>query len=266
MRARNRIIAAAALLLLSGGSLIMVNPFAAAAAGGSSDFGEVDAAVSAEAAAATTVPASCPAHPKVGKICGHTRILLVTYSVRTECQIQNNYPVNPGASPKTWTIKPGSKIIWRYNVNAHVALISDPARGAFPHWGFVTNSECIGTTLGQQGAYWRFEKANGGTARWVKHATPQIPAGQPIPQRTLAGRSQSAKTHYWNTVDWTPAGPAVPAAHQKAPHDRTLRDRPNEFVIGNVKAGWEIRPTGERRAGYTKVYVPSLKRWGWLQL
>jgi len=215
------------------------------------------------AAAAAAAPDTCPKHPSVGEICGHTRILLVAYSVKpnTPCHVQANYPHNPGTGRKTWTINPGARVIWRYNVNSHVAAIADPAEKSFPHWGFVTNSECVGATVGQRSHYWRF---NG--TRWVEHATPPIPAGLPMPKRLRSGRSQNAATNYWNDVDWTPAGPAVPAAKQKLAHNRTLRDRPNEFVIGNVRAGWQVRPTGEKQAGYTKVYVPSLKRWGWLQL
>jgi hypothetical protein len=259
---RIRVAIATTALLVSGGLLTVTGSTAASAA----DDAAESADTAAESADAATAPASCPKNPAVGKVCGHTRILLVRYSVKTECRIQDNYPVNPGASPKTWTVAPGATIIWRYNVNDHVALISDPAKNGFPHWGFVTNSECIGTTLRQQGTYWRFEKPTNGKARWVKHKTPLIPAGQSIPRRTFAGRSQNARTNYWNSVDWTPAAAGTTLAARKLSHNRTLRDRPAEFVIGNVKAGWQVRPTNEHRSGYTKVYVPSLKRWGWLQL
>jgi hypothetical protein len=259
MQRWKRIAGSAVALCAAGALALTAGPSAAAAASDDTADPQLETA-------AVTVPDSCPKSPKVGTLCGHTRILLVTYSVKSECHIQDNYPHNAGASPKTWTIKPGATIIWRYNVNGHVALISDPAKQSFPHWGFVTNSECIGTTTGQQASYWRYEKPKHGQAKWVRHATPPIPAGQPMPKRLLSGRSQNAHAGYWNKVDWTPAGPAVPAAHQKTTHNATLRDRPNEFVIGNVKSGWEVRPTGQHQAGYTKVYVPSLHRWGWLQL
>jgi len=44
----------------------------------------------------------------------------------------------------------------------------------------------------------------------------------------------------------------------------TLRDRPNRFVIGNVFAGWRVRSTEAHARGWTKVYVPVLRRWGWV--
>jgi hypothetical protein len=262
VRTWKRIAVAAIVLGAVGGVAAAVRPLAAAASNwGQAVAPDPDTAESdVVLASAATVPDSCPKSPKVGTICGHTRILLVAYWAKTECRIQDNYPHNAGASRKTWTITPGAKIIWRYSVNAHVALISDPARNTFPHWGFVTNSECIGTTVGQHSSYWKFEKPKNAKARWVQHATSAIPAGQPVPSRLLYGRSQSKQAHYWNRVDWTPVGPTVPAAGQKMTHNRTLRDRPNEFVIGNVKAGWEVRLTGQHQAGYTKVYVPSLHR------
>jgi hypothetical protein len=219
------------------------------------------------AAEATTVPDSCPKHPKVGTICGHTRILIVKYTVVKTCHVQRNYPLNPGTGRKAWTIEPGPKAVvgWRFNITANVAMISDPTAPDFPHWGIVTNSDCIGKTVGQDGHYLRYEKKNGKLG-WVRYETPSIPAGQPMPTVILSGHSQNKKTHYWNTVDWTPKGPAIPAVKQKMAHNATLRDRPNEFVIANVMKGWEVRPTSEKRGTYTRVYVPSLKRWGWLQI
>ncbi|QDY11127.1 hypothetical protein FJK98_31570 [Micromonospora sp. HM134] len=260
MKTWKRVVATAAVLFTAGSLAATVNPLAAAAVSGT---------VGASAMAAKAVPSSCPKSPQVGKVCGHTRILLVKYSVRAVCRVQDNYPHNPGAGRKTWTIKPGATIIWRYNVNAHVALISDPARDSkhlFPHWGFVINSECIGKTLEQSGHYWRFEKPKHGAARWVRHDTPPVHAGQSMPHRTLYGRSQSVRSGYWKRVDWTPAGSTVPATQRKMAHNRTLRDLPNGFVIGNAKAGWQVRPTSQHQAGYTRVYVPSLHRWGWVLL
>ncbi|WP_204011933.1 hypothetical protein [Virgisporangium aurantiacum] len=70
MRIRIRVAVATTALLVAGGLLTATSPTAAAAAD--------DTAESADAA---TAPASCPKNPAVGKICGHTRILLVKYSV-----------------------------------------------------------------------------------------------------------------------------------------------------------------------------------------
>ena len=69
-----------------------------------------------------------------------------------DCTIHANYPVNPG--DRKWTIAAGGTINWRYNVTSRVAAISDP-RGhdkGFPWWGFVTDSSCIGTSVGQTGS------------------------------------------------------------------------------------------------------------------
>ena len=66
--------------------------------------------------------------------------------------------------------------------------------------------------------------------------------------------------------EWDKTYGAIPATDTVVKHNRTLRDRPNEFVIGNVRAGWHVRTTHETKAGYTKVYVPVLHKWGWLQL
>ena len=63
-------------------------------------------------------------------------------------------------------------------------------------------------------------------------------------------------------------------AAKRHPHRTSLT-----FVALTVLIGWtvaygtlysvgspNVRPTGQHQAGYTKVYVPSLHRWGWLQL
>ncbi|WP_285685481.1 hypothetical protein [Actinoplanes sp. NBRC 103695] len=197
------------------------------------------------------------------------------FTVVKPCHVQRNYPRNPGSGRKTWTINPGSTVAWRYNITADAAMVSDPNVAQFPHWGVVTNSDCIGATVGQRGHYWRYQKRGNGKRGWVRHETPAIPAGQPMPKVTnhpgykshrLYGRSQSKKSHYWNKVDWQPKSTTAPRTRHKMTHNATLRDRPNEFVISNVMRGWLVLPTSEERKGYTKVYVPSLKRWGWIQL
>jgi hypothetical protein len=236
-----------------------------AAVGLSAAVGYVQPAVAAISSAGSAAgedgddaPAAVAAgKPKEGDVRGHRRILIVDYSVRSDCKVHANYPVNPG--DHGWTIPKGAKISWRFNVTSKVAAISDPAAtSAFPHWGFVEDSGCIGTSTGQRSSYQQFH--NG---KWVTHET-SFPAGRPVPSRILSGRSQYAP--YWRAVDWHPDHGAVPAAHRQLGHNRTLRDAPHRFVIGNVYADWQVRPTGEVRDGYTKVYVPSLHRWGWLQL
>lgn len=195
--------------------------------------------------------------PKEGDVRGHRRILIVTYHVTADCTVHTNYPVNPG--DRGWTIKKGATIAWRFNVTDTVAAISDPARGSgFPHWGFVTNSSCIGTSTGQHSSYQIFHNH-----RWVTVKT-SFPADQPMPKRLLSGRSQYQP--FWRAVDWHPSHGAVPGAERTLGHNRTLRDAPHRFVIGNVFADWHVRPTTTHQDGYTLVYVPALHRWGWLQL
>ena len=179
----------------------------------------------------------------------HRRILIVRYHVVKDCKIHANYPSNPG--DHAWVIKKGATISWRYNVTSKIAAVSDPARTkSFPHWGFVEDSSCIGASTGQESTY--------------RGKPISFPAGRPMPQRILSGRSQFEP--FWRAVDWHPDHGAIPAAQHKLGHDRTLRDAPHRFVIGNVYAAWQVRPTSAHQDGYTLVYVPSLKRWGWLQL
>jgi len=197
--------------------------------------------------------------PKEGEVVkGHRRILLVTYYVATDCVVHLNYPTNP--SNRSWTIRKGAKIIWRYNVTSKVAAVSDPARDGFPHWGFVEDSTCIGKSTSQDPNNYKVIE-NG---KEVVKKTPPYPAGVSIPKRILSGRSQYAP--FWRKVDCRPDHGAVPGARHKMTHNATLRDAPHRFVIGNVYDNWEVRPTGKTQDGYTEVYVPSLGRWGWLQL
>lgn len=196
--------------------------------------------------------------PKEGEVVkGHRRILLVTYHVRKDCVVHPNYPTNPGG--RHWTIRTGEKIIWRYNVTSKVAAVSDPA-GGFPHWGFVEDSTCIGTSTGQDAQEYTVIEHG----KEVVKKTPPYPAGVAMPTRILSGRSQYEP--FWRKVDWRPDHGAVPGARHKMTHNATLRDAPHRFVIGNVYDTWEVRPTGRTQDGYTEVYVPSLGRWGWLQL
>lgn len=90
------------------------------------------------------------------------------------------------------------------------------------------------------------------------------PAGRPIPKRLLQGRSAMAADHY-RPVDFRPTPGRVINDHKRIDSKGTLRDAANRFVIGNVFAGWHVHQTDERNAGWTKVYVPNAKRWGWVQ-
>jgi hypothetical protein len=180
----------------------------------------------------------------------HSKILIVDYHVVKDCVVHANYPINPGNH--AWTVPKGSKIGWRYNVTGKVAAVSDVDHpNQFPHWGFVEDSGCIGKSVGQ-------------TKKLGNGKTISYPAGVPVPARILSGRSQNDAG--WRSVDWRPSGGAIPGAHRALGHNATLRDTPGDFVIGNVYAAWQVRPTGARKNGYTLVYVPSLQRWGWLQL
>jgi hypothetical protein len=210
------------------------------------------------AAGAATAAAAAAAPPKEGDVRGHRRILIVTYHVTKTCTVRANYSVNPGG--RQWTIPAGGTINWRYNVTSRVAAVSDPRGGAkgFPWWGFVTDSTCIGTSVGQTAGYQIFH--NG---QWEAR-TISYPAGRAVPKRILSGRSQFSP--FWRAVDWHPSHGAVPGAKHKMTHNATLRDAANRFVIGNVFNTWQVRPTSSRSGGMTKVYVPALHRWGWLQL
>jgi hypothetical protein len=208
-------------------------------------------AAAGQQAVATTAAA---APPKEGDVRGHRRILLVTYAIQKPCVVLANYPRNPGGRQQTVS---SGKIIWRYNVSRTVAAVAVPG-AAFPHWGFVTDRTCIGLSTGQTGSYQIFHQG-----RWVtKKVT--YPAGRPVPNRILSGRSQFAP--YWKRVDWRPGHGAVPAAKRRLGHNATLRDAANQFVIGNVYSTWQVRPTSQHSHGMTKVYVPALRRWGWLNL
>ena len=185
---------------------------------------------------------------------GHRRILIVRYHVVRDCVVRPN----AGRATQAWTIPAGGTVNWRYNVTRSVAAVSDPrghAKG-FPWWGFVTDSSCIGTSVGQTGSYQVFHHG-----RWVRHRT-SYPAGRARPHRILQGRSQF--TPFWRRVDYTPAHGARPRHLVRMGHSATLRDRPNRFVIGNVFSGWRVRTTLAHPHGWTKVYVPVLRRWGWV--
>lgn len=234
---------------------------AAVAAAGVAAAGAGIVAVSTAGAAAAPVVASAAAKPKEGDVKGHRRILIVKYHTIKTCAVVANYPRDPGG--RQWTVPAASTINWRYNVTkgSHgVAVVSDtrgPAKG-FPWWGFVTDRSCVGTSVGQHGSFQIFHNGH-----WITKKI-SYPAGRPVPNRALSARSQF--TPYWAPVRWKQSHGAVPSTRHRMAHNATLRDAPNNLVLGNVFAGWQVRPTPEHRGGMTKAYVPALHRWGWLQI
>lgn len=178
--------------------------------------------------------------------------LILDYNVAKSCRVYENYPKDGvvGNDP-SWTIKPGEVVAWRYNVNSHWAMISDKKyRNSPDHawWGFVDPS-CIGTSVGGE-----------------PFPTPSssYPAGRAVPKRILEGRSAVEKDHY-RKVDFRVAPGSVVNEKQRIRSKGTLRDFANRFVIGNVEGDWHVRRTSESKSGWTKVYVPNAKRWGWVQ-
>jgi hypothetical protein len=237
----------------------ILTPFAVHSAEAEETGGVPAAQDAEEPGAAAQAAAAKP--PKEGDIKGHRRILIVKYHVTGNCVIHANYPNNhaaPNGKRTTWSVPAGKTIYWRYNVTSKVAAISDPNVSDFPHWGFVEDRGCIGTSTGQTGSYQIFHKG-----KWEKR-TVKYPAGKPVPNRILSGRSQFKP--FWRAVDWHPSHGAVPSKSRKMKHNGTLRDAANRFVIGNVYKGWTVKPTGSHSGGMTKVYVPALHRWGWLQV
>ncbi len=181
--------------------------------------------------------------------------LILDYHVTGECQVYPNYPDQGVIGNNTsWKIAPGDIVGWRYNVNDTWAMISDKKyrknTNQQPWWGFVQR-RCIGGSVGGE---------------HFPTPTSHYPAGQPIPNRILEGRSDGndAVEHY-KKVDFRPSPAPVVNDHQQITSMGTLRDAPNDFVIGNVLPGWHVQLTAQRNAGWTKVYVPNAKRWGWVE-
>lgn len=171
----------------------------------------------------------------VGDSSASSQNLFVRYDTTSPCTVYLNYP-KPGVTGNSapWTIPVGrKKVIWRYNVNAEWALVSDPARSAtrtFPWWGF-TRRNCI----------------------------------KDEPRRILEGRS-NVNASGWRRVSFNLPSAHVIARHRKVTHNATLRD-PANFVIGNVPAEWHVDVTNKTRSnGYwVEVYVPNAKRWGYIE-
>jgi len=178
--------------------------------------------------------------------------LILDYQVARNCTVHPNYPKDGViGNDIDWHIGPGDIVAWRYNVNDTWAMISDRKyrnSSTRPWWGFVRR-DCIGTSVGGE---------------HFPTPTSSYPAGRPIPNRLLEGRSAVEADHY-RTVDFRPTPARVINDHKRIASKGTLRDAANRFVIGNVFPDWHVHQTDERNAGWTKVYVPNAKRWGWVQ-
>lgn len=182
--------------------------------------------------------------------------LIIEYSVAGNagkpCAVYPNYPKEGvRGNGIGWTIAPGDTVGWRYNVNSTWAMISDKKyrRTSHPWWGFVER-RCIGRSTGAKQFFPTLKR--------------RYPAGRPIPARLREGRSAKEKDHYAR-VGFAPSSAPIVDRLKRACSKGTLRDKANNFVIGNVAAGWRTRLTAQHDRGWTKVYVPAAKRWGWLQ-
>jgi hypothetical protein len=177
--------------------------------------------------------------------------LILEYTVTKTCTVHPNYPKDGViGNDIDWQIAPTDIVAWRYNVNSTWSVISDKKyrNTKHPWWGFV-HRDCLGTSVGGE-----------------HFPTPDshYPAGEPVPQRILEGRSGVEADHY-RTVDFRVAEATVTDDHRAVKTMGTLRDAANRFVIGNVFGGWHVHSTGRHDHGWTKVYVPNAKRWGWVQ-
>jgi hypothetical protein len=194
----------------------------------------------------------------VGVAAGDTPIttrtvaVVLDYSVATGCEVHPNYPARGVAGNDIgWRIAPGDTVAWLYNVDATWSVVSDKkfrTSTEHPTWGFVRH-DCIGTSVGGEA-----------------FPTPlsHYPAGRLVPLRELESRSVVSRDHY-RTVSFKPSAARVVDAHRTIRTMGTLRDAANRFVIGTVFPGWHVRVTDQHAAGWTKVYAPSLKRWGWVE-
>ena len=177
--------------------------------------------------------------------------LVLGYSVARACDVHPNYPRDGLAGNDIgWRIAPGDTVAWLYNADATWSVVADDKyreSTAHPAWGFVRR-DCIGTSLGGEA-----------------FPTPlsRYPSGRLVPLRELAGRSAVTSDHY-RPVTFRPS-PARVVAHRPLRTMGTLRDAANRFVLGTVFPGWRVRVTDQRAGGWTKVYVPHLKRWGWVE-
>jgi hypothetical protein len=175
--------------------------------------------------------------------------LILDYAVKRACTVHPNYPHKGVRDNDGWPIAPGDAVGWRYNASRTWSMISDRKFNgnlAHPWWGFVRRG-CIGRSIGGE---------------HFPTATSSYPAGRPVPRRRRSGRS--APPGLWAHVDLSPPGATITGT-LKACSNGTLRDAPNNFVIGNVLATWHVRVTNQTQGGWTKVFVPAALRWGWLE-
>jgi hypothetical protein len=177
--------------------------------------------------------------------------LILDYTVKHTCTVHPNYPRH-GVKDNDigWRIGPGDVVGWRYNASRTWSMVSDRKfRGSTTHpwWGFVRR-RCIGRSIGGE---------------HFPTATSTYPAGRPVPTRRRQGRS--APPGLWAHVNLSPPGATVTNT-VKVCSIGTLRDAPNNFVIGNVvNTNWHVRVTGQTQGGWVKVYVPAALRWGWFE-
>lgn len=205
----------------------------------------------AATASASPLPGASTETAAVQKTVKRDIALILDYRVVAACTVYPNFP-NDGVIGNNigWTIDPTDIVAWRYNINETWAMISDKKyrNTDHPWWGVVKQS-CIGGSVGGE---------------HFPTPTSSYPADQPIPTRVLEGRSAVEADHY-RTVDFSPASATVVDDHKLVNTKGTLRDAANRFVIGNVFPGWHVHATNVHDQGWTKVYVPNAKRWGWVQ-
>jgi hypothetical protein len=202
---------------------------------------------SAVAQTSAVQPAAAPAATSKP----HKKTLMILYWTKSDqtCTVYPNYPKAGvlGNTGRTWSIAPHNLVVWRYNVNKTWAMIADrsPTAPQFPHWGFTLRS-CIGLSKGQK-------LVQGG----------RFPAGLPIPNRVLQGRSQNASG--WRAVRFSLKPAAIVARHVRVRGTSTLRDAAG-FVTGNVFPDWHVDVTAVTRGkgSWVEVYVPNAKRWGYV--
>ncbi|MET8157295.1 hypothetical protein ABZT47_13040 [Sphaerisporangium sp. NPDC005289] len=166
--------------------------------------------------------------------------LMVFYATKAPCTILTNY----GHPAIAWQVPAGAHLVWRYNIDATWAMVSQPAREAsagFPWWG-VTQRSCLGNSIQQK----------------------EYPAGVPVPSSILTGRSQ--RESGWRPVRWNVSPSPVARRGVTVTRNATLRD-PAHFVLGNIPATWQVDVTAtpSSTSWWVKVYVPALARWGYIE-
>ncbi|MGC4959703.1 GW dipeptide domain-containing protein [Actinomadura citrea] len=199
-------------------------------------------------------------------------VLQLRYRITKPCRIFFNDPSRTTGANKSWTLTPRKShkgkpttVKWRYNSDRKWAVVSVGGHG-YPHWGYTDRTKkgtCLGTSIRQAERVALDPK----TKKWVPVS--YYPAGRPVPSRLHYGRSGkvgATKQHVgWRKVDQSPSGAKI-VRRVATDENATLRDKAN-FVIGNVPKGWRIGLTHSTRQNghWTKVRVPKLKRWGYIE-